>query len=239
MGIPEGADLMITPISPPEKHFIRLYGNAELAEDGTLTGELNLLAEGQSDASIRRMFTGSFMYNWEKNLEHEIRAIHPNAKILETDYKDPYRYMDGPIKIKIKYEIPDYALVSSEEIIIHSFIGSGIFKRAMAHLYTNTSIKERKYDFRDRCSRFVKFNEAIKLPGEYSLVHVPQYEAFENSVTRAEGEYTISKSGKTLRMIQEVVFNKRIYKAEEWDDYKKAVIAQKTFSDEPIILKKQ
>jgi hypothetical protein len=237
MGLPEGADLKITPISPPEKHFIRIYGNSELSADGTLTGEFTVLAEGQTDAAIRRMVTSAYKHQWEKNIEREIKNIHPTARVTGTRYEDPYDYMAGPIKLKIDFEIPGYAMVTDEEIIIHTFLGSGIFKRGMSHLYYNTGQEERQYAFRDRCSRYVKFNESIKLPGEWVLYYAPSYDAFADETAAAEGEYSVSLSGKTLRMIQEVVFKKRVYEAEEWPSYRQAVMAQKTFSDEPIILK--
>jgi len=71
MGLPEGADLMITPISAPVNHFFKIYGNSEIHTDGTLVGEFLLTAEGQSDASIRRMFTSGYRTEWDKNLEKE------------------------------------------------------------------------------------------------------------------------------------------------------------------------
>ncbi len=237
MGLPEGADLKITPLSPPEKHFIRIYGNAELASDGSLTGELTVMAEGQSDAALRRMFTSSYKNLWENNIERAIRAVHPSVRITETNYTDPYQYQTGPIKLKIKYEISDYAIVTEKEIIIHTFIGSGIFKRGMSHLYQNTSLEEREYPFRDRCSRFVKFNESIKLPGDYDLIYAPAYETFQDETAGVEGEFSLSLSGKTLRMIQVIIFKKRVYEADEWPSYRKAVMAQKSFMEEPVILK--
>ena len=63
MGVPEGADLKITPLSPPENHFINITGNSELLPDGTLEGTFTLEAEGQSDAAIRRMFTSNYINN--------------------------------------------------------------------------------------------------------------------------------------------------------------------------------
>ena len=69
MGLPEGTDLMETPLSPPENHYFRINGTSELSEDGTLTGEFTLTAEGQSDAAVRRLFTGSRRADWEGNIE--------------------------------------------------------------------------------------------------------------------------------------------------------------------------
>lgn len=238
MGLPEGADLATTPVSDPQNHFIRIFGNSEVDMDGNLAGFFTLIAEGQSDASIRRMFTSYYKNRWERSLEEELRRVHPHARVTGLDLPDPYRYQSGPIQIRMEYEIPNYALVSDEEIIMESFIASGIFRGAMAHLYMDTGLESRDYPFRDRCSRYVKFNESIKLPGEYEIVSVPQVEPFKDSTAYFEGGYQMSLSGQTLRMNMDASFNKRIYEPEEWPSYKRAVEGHKAFMEDPIILKK-
>ena len=237
MGLPEGADLAITLVSPADKHFIRLYGNSELSPEGNLTGEVNIIAEGQSDGAIRRMFTSSYRDQWEYYIEAELKKVAPSAKVQETQYDDPYNYMRGPIKIKIKYEIPDYALVTGSEVVVKSFIASYLFRRAMGHLNFDTQATTKQYPFRDRCSRYVKLNESVKLTGNYEIAYAPKAEKFADSTASFEGEYQVSKSGKTLRMLQTVVFNKRIYQPQEWDSFRRAVMDQEKFAEEPVVLK--
>ncbi|PLX01691.1 MAG: transglutaminase, partial [Marinilabiliales bacterium] len=101
MGLPEGADLMETPISPTENHFFRITGNSEISKDGTLSGEFLLTAEGQSDAAIRRMFTGNYISEWGKSVEEELLSISPQAKIIKMDFGEPYKYLESHIKIKV------------------------------------------------------------------------------------------------------------------------------------------
>ncbi len=237
MGLPEGADLAITGISPPENHFIRIYGNSELFADGTLEGEINIRAEGQSDAAVRRMFTGGYKEMWEKNIESDLKKVHPAAQLLQVEYKDPYDYMAGPIKITIKYRVPGYALVNDKEIMVKSFIASGFLKRAMGHLSFDTKNDRRDYPFRDRCSRYVQLNESVKLPGTYELVYCPSADKFEDQTAAFDGYYDVSMSGKTLRMNQVIILKKRIYNASEWPSYRKVVMAQNKFADEAVILK--
>jgi len=238
MGVPESADLMITPVSDPENHFIRIYGTSEILPDGSLEGTVNLIAEGQSDAAIRRMFTGYPAAEWEKNIEAEIKNEFPLAQILETEYEDPWQYMKGPIKLKIKYKIPGFAIVSDQEILFTPVIASEIFMRGMSHLYMNTSIGERKYPFRDRCSRLVKLEEQIKLPGKYSASYLPSAENFEGTSASFEGGYKLAIKGDVLRLNERIALNKRIYEKDEWPEYRKAVEAQKKFASEPVILRK-
>lgn len=239
MGIPGGADLAITPISPPENHYIKIKGKSTILEDGTLEGEITLEAEGQSDGSIRGLFTRSAKARWQQNLEGEIKRTHPLAQIIKTEYADPYDYMAGPITIKIKYKIPDYAIMTDENIIFVPFVASKIFQRGMAHMYQNTGIKERTYGFRDRCSRMVALEEEITLPKSMkaSIKYVPEADTLTTEIASFTGKCELNEAGSVLKLDEKLTLSKRIYAAEDWPDYRQAVMAQKKFAEEAVILK--
>ncbi len=235
MGLPEGADLAITPISNPANHYLKIYGNSELTEDGSLDGTFTLEAEGQSDAAIRRIFTGSYVSTWKDNLESQVLAAHPRAIIHDMDYGDPYDYLSAPLKIIITYSIPDYAVMTGDAIIFTPFLVSEIFKRGMSELYINTGLKERKYPFRDRCSREVQLSETVNLPYNVETTYVPDTEATSGSGATFKGSYDVA--GNKLNVSENMVFNKRIYEPEDWNSFRDAVVSQKKMAEEPVILK--
>jgi len=234
MGIPEGADLMETPLSPPEKHFFKITGNSEISTDGTLSGEFLLTAEGQSDAAIRRMFTSNYISEWEKSVEKELLRISPLARVVKMDFGEPYKYQESNIHIKVVYEIPDYAIVTNEEIIFTPLVAANLFKRGMSHLYFSDTPKQRKFGFRDRCSRLVELNETVKLPATGKLVPF-EFEnkvgddvaSFEGSINLDEDKYSFS---------EKIILSKRVYDAEDWDSFSKVVESQKLFAASPVII---
>ena len=234
MGLPEGADLMITPISAPVNHFFKIYGNSEIHTDGTLVGEFLLTAEGQSDASVRRMFTSNFKTEWKKSVEKELLRVSPQAQIIEIDFGKPYEYQSDNIHLKVKYSIPDYAIITEQEIIFIPFVASNLFRRGMSHMYINTNLDERKYDFRDRCSRLVELNETITLPHKGKLIPIDFEEKVGNDITSFEGN--IKLDGKSFEIFEKINLSKRIYKAADWDAFKKVVNAQQKFAETPIII---
>jgi len=235
-GIPEGSDLQITPVSPAENHYVKISGNSSLNSDGTLTGEIVLEAEGQSDAALRRMFTGSYKALWKSNLERELLYVSPQAELISLDFgPDPYDYMAGPLKLKIAFKIPDYAIVSESEIIFTPLAGSGIFRRALSELYINLRPEEREYPFRDRCSRSVDIEDKTTLPNGYILAWKPETESVDGTAASFEG--SISMDNATLILKEKLLFNKRIYQLEDWPDYKKTVEMQKKIINNPVILK--
>ncbi len=235
MGVPEGADLMITPVSDPRNHYLKIKGTSKLSADGTLTGEFTLDAEGQSDAAIRRMFTGGNVSTWNASMEKELISVFPRAEIITMNYGKPYNYLTEPLQIKIKYKIPDYAIVTAEEIIFTPLVVSNIFKRAMSHLNIETSLENRNYQFRDRCSRWVQLGETVTLPENFSVVYSPETPMVSGTGASFKGGYEFAE--KSVSVSQNLKFNKRVYNPEDWGSFREVVKIQNKIADEPVILK--
>ncbi len=234
-GIPEGSDLLESPISSPKNHYVKINAVSALDKSGTLKGEISVTAEGQSDASLRRMFTGSFKANWKSNLENELLKICPQAKITKSSYgDDPYKYMSGPINLSLSYEIPDYATVTDRQIIFTPIAASGIFSGAMRHLMADLKPESRSYSFRDACSRSVEISDKTTLPGSFQISWNPSAEKVAGSGASFESSFTIV--GNQLSLSEKAEFNKRIYAPEDWPSYRKAAKMQKEISQNPFIL---
>ncbi len=234
MGLPDGADLMETPISAAENHYYKIIGISELFADGTMKGEFTLEAEGQSDAAFRGGFVRTYYNYWYGVFEKELMKISPNIKIIEMNIPDFYDYSD-PLKMKFKYEIPNYAIVTNEEIIFTPIVASNLFKRFNSYLYTKTDVEERKYNFRSSCSKLIELNEEIKLPAFAESTYLPEAEKVEGSGADYTGNYKIENQ--TLKLNEKIVLKKRIYEPADWDSYKKAIESQNKFANEPVILK--
>lgn len=236
MGLPEGADLKITPVSPPENHYLKIKANTEIKADGTLTGSLELEAEGQTDAAVRGIFTRSYMSEWDKGLEAELLRIHPAAKIISAEYGNPINYMEGPINIKINFIIPGYSFTGSNEMIFTPLLATHFMSRAMGHLYMNTTIEERKFGFRDRCSRLVELEETITIPSGFKPVLPDVNTTLEGISASYTGGYSLK--GNTIELKQKVVLEKRIYESSDWLEVRPVVKAQQDMAELPIVLKK-
>ncbi len=193
-----------------------------------------LTAEGQSDASIRRMFTSNYKSEWEKSVERELLRVSPQAQITDIDFGKPYEYLSDYLHINVKYTIPDYAIVTDEEIIFIPFIAANLFGRGMSHMYFSTDLEERKYSFRDRCSRLVELNEKIVLPTTGKLVSFEFDEKVGNDITSFEGN--IELRGNTFEFHEKISLGKRVYEAEDWDAFRKVVSSQKKFAETPVII---
>jgi hypothetical protein len=237
MGVPEGADLATTPLSAPENHFLKIDGKSSLSADGTLTGSLTITAEGQTDAGIRGMFRNSNKTQWNQNVEKELLKISPLAEITGVDYGDPIDYKSGPIRITIEYKIPEYALVSGNQLLFTPVSASNLFKNYQPHLFFETWMKERKFPFRDRCSRLVDISETIFLPGNSTSVYLPESKTATGDVSYFAGRYSLND--RTLNLTERIVLGERIYEAKSWPEFRNTVISQNAFADDPVVIRIQ
>lgn len=237
MGLPEGAAMMVTPISPAENHYFKMHAETTIAKDGTLTGELFVTAEGQTDASVRNMmFARQHHSEWDKNVEKELLRISPRAVIISKTYTTTDQYLDGPVQVSYKFRIPNYATVTDKEIIFIPLTAQHPFGRALQQLSISTEPENREYPFRDRCSRSVEITENIKVPSYKKVAWQPESVDVSGDVVSYNGGYNIG--GKKVVFSEKGYFGKRVYDVEDWPDFRKAVQAQKSFEKEPVILQR-
>jgi hypothetical protein len=233
IGLPEGADLMETPISAPENHYVYMTAISEIEADGTLICDLHITAEGQSDAAVRGIFSSRYS-EWKNNVESEILRIDPRAEIISVIHTDSEKYLEQPVEITYKIKIPNYATVTDKEIIFIPFSAKQVFKRAMAHLNFDTSVEKREYAFRDRCSRLIVINEEITLPKHSKTAYLPEEKSVTSEYINYSGKYDLKK--RKLNFNQTASLGKRIYEAEEWIPFKDLVDAQNGYANQAIIL---
>ncbi|MEW6134260.1 MAG: DUF3857 and transglutaminase domain-containing protein [Bacteroidota bacterium] len=237
MGLPEGTDLMYTPISAPENHPVFIKGQSRLLPDGTLEGSFTITGEGQSESAIRSVFSGSPSTEWDKNLERELLRIHPAAVILEKSYTNPDDYLGQPISITIKYRIPGYAVAGNKGILFTPLLFNGLFMRAQPQLGMSIGISERKYAFRDRCSRWVEIEETIELPEGWQPQQLQQNVQLLGDAASFDGNALLK--GNQLSIKHKAVYNKRIYEPGEWPNFREVLKAQRWYMDNPLLLVKQ
>lgn len=230
-GVPEGSDLCVTPVSPPENHYFTIDAKNSIDLKGTLKGEFTVSAEGQSDSRLRRIFTEGWMSQWQSYLEGELLSVSPKARLISVDYgKDPKNYQAAPIKITYRYEIPDYALRGSDGVLIFKpMTMNNLYNSIKTYLRLNTSIEERKFGFTDACSRLVVLNETITLPVGYKIAKGWDEKYSSEGVVDFEG--SLGQEGTAVVLHQKLALKKRVYQSGDWEGFRKAVLLHKEFGN--------
>ena len=236
-GLPEGSDLLITPVSAPENHYFRIVADNKIDLRGTLRGTFTVRAEGQSDSNIRRMFTTGFRSDWENALERQLLSVSPLAKLKKVDYgKNPKDYQAAPIAITFTYEIPNYATVGQHELVFKPMVMNNLYNSVRSYLRIDTNMEERRFGFKDACSRLVELRETISLPKGYQLASAPVPSSQTIETPAADFEGSLEQEGNKIVLNQKLSLKKRVYEAQDWDGFRKAVEAHKAFGEEIIMI---
>ena len=216
------------------KGFEKIDGVSRLEENGTLSGRITITGEGQSDAAIRGLFRYSNKTMWFQNVERELLRLWPQAKVTQIKYSDPADYLNYNTWLAIDFSIPEFALVSGTTLLFTPLSASEVFKSFQGQLSFDTGIKERKFAFRDRCSRQVEINESIKLPQVKKVIRMAESLHKTGTAASYRGGYSLTNG--SLIFSAKAVFSKRVYDAQDWPEFKAAVDAQNRFSEQAVVV---
>lgn len=235
-GIPEGSDLCVTPVSAPENHYVRIKAENRLKSDGTLVGKFTISAEGQSDSNIRRIFTTGFQSEWRNTMEKQLLSVSPKAVMKSVDYgRSPKDYQKAPISITFTYEIPEYAMTGDGELIFKPFVMNNLYTQVLTFLRLNTDLKDRKYGFKDSCSRLVEVKEKLSLPSGYKMLGDEKHVNIDGKAADFDG--ILKQDGGKILLDTRLSLYKRVYSAEDWDDFRNSVNAYKSFGEYIVVRK--
>lgn len=235
-GVPEGSNLCETPIAPAEDHYLRVRVTGKLDEDGTLHAEYALEAEGQTDARIRRAYCEGYVEDWAQKIEREIYAIAPNTEIESIELGNDWRdYLEMPLKVKVKFKIPRYAASADGLLVYEPLVFKNVFPQGRRYEKITTKQDERRYGFKDSCSRTAEFSEQIELP----FSAVSQVREAKTVGAAADFEGTLNVGAHRLSYTQTLRMKKRVYEAGDWKDVRDALRGYEKFSKSAVVIKKQ
>lgn len=232
MGVPEGADLASTPVSPPENHYLRYRLDSVVDDDGTLRGMIRVEAEGQSDSSLRRTFTRYPIHLWKEALGREFFHVHPSAKVTEVSYPDPFDISE-PMRIQFRIEIPGYVKKGARTAMMRPLAASLPFQTALGFYWLNTGLEKREYPFRLRCSQRIELNETMKISGKWKLLPPPKLEKVQGGGADFSGTFV---TGREVKIRARLDLKKRVLQPEDWESVRKGVLEFKKIMDATLIL---
>lgn len=233
MGVPEGADLQSTPLSPPEKHYARYRLDSTIGNDGTLRGRVRIEAEGQSDSGLRRIFTRFPLHRWPEALQREFFRLHSEARVSGVVFPDPYD-ISRPMLIEFKVEIPGYLKKGERIALVKPLAASLPFQGVLGFLRLNTEIEERKYPFRLRSSQQVEIRETMKFPGSWKALSPPDLQKVSGSGADFSGELKAGNGSLDIRA--KLVLKKRIGQPEDWASVRNGVLEFKKIMETTLML---
>lgn len=234
MGVPEGADLKTTPLSPPKKHYLTYIIRSKISSNGDLKADIVIKAEGQSDSRLRGNLSRRMKSWWDIILQRELLKIHPGLKVSNLIFPDP-NDISEPIEISFSIQIKDYFIKGKKRAYITPLSSKLPFSHNMFFYRIKTHLKERMHPFRTSCSQWINVKETIMLPKGLKLNNPPKLE----SVTGSGADFFgfIKQKGNKVIIEKNLSLKKRIYEPEDWKSYRKGVLEFKKPKENVLIFR--
>jgi len=232
MGVPEGADLMTTPVSAPENHYLRYTFDSQIAADGTLRGSVRIEAEGQSDSSLRRVFSRYPVHMWLGELKKEFFRLHPAAKVSGIVFHDAGD-IARPMRIDFRIEIPGWLKRGQRVALLRPLSASLPFSGVLNFSRLATGLEQRQHPFRLRSSQRIEVRETMKLPKSWRAQAPPKLQAVSGSGADFSGTFTAADA---IDIRARLDLKKRIYQPADWESVRRGVLEFKKIMEATLLL---
>ncbi|MBD3335676.1 MAG: DUF3857 domain-containing protein [Candidatus Eisenbacteria bacterium] len=229
IGTPEGAPLASIPYSPPEESPLRMTHEAVLAEDGTLTGTIELRGEGVMDSRLRGMVGMRRM----QDVGRDIAALlaHFSPAVRGVGFEHPARDdFSQAMWVRIRYEAPEFALP----------VGGGLeFRSPMMAMTMNDGWlfragttnweEERTSDVFFYFTQLIEGSERIRLPAGYTAVATPASDTVDETYAYFLGSSEMD--GRDLLVKQHTEVRRRQIPPDGFADLRRAIEEAREWED--------
>jgi hypothetical protein len=220
IGYKEGQNLKTTDYSPPENHYYRIKSTGYVNSDNIYSGKIKITCEGQTDARMRRYLMRNTKKEGDAYFKNIIFKMFPTAKIIKLEYQNPFDISKN-MEAEIEFTADDF------------LIGNMYYKSpCLNYIYfdpVNRNVKvklpdsERKYGFRTSCTKLIKMEENIRFSHKLKKDNVvlPADKSHQGDFASLNIAYILKD--KSIGLRGTVSFNRRVYKKEEYYDFKETV----------------
>lgn len=236
MGLPEGADLMTTPLSPPENHPLRVTIDSALRPDGTIEGRMRLASDGQSDAAVRRAYRGRMRHEWPAVDRQWIAALDARAEVADVERIDPDD-LDRPFTLALSFRIPGYARKLDDGALLLVPLGPrhpvGVALQS-EEISFPTGPATRRFTARIGCTRLVALAERMELPKGFAVEGLPAAVALDGNGA-LDAKWSIADG--VLVVEETLAMRSRRIEPDEWPGLRAALEAFRKLAATPILLR--
>ncbi|MGA2174551.1 MAG: DUF3857 domain-containing protein [Verrucomicrobiota bacterium] len=179
---PEGENLKVSPIQPPEDHLIRIKTTGVLTTAGTLEAKSEVLFEGVNDDEYRNAFAHMKPDDKRRFFERSLKQTMPGArlkslKLTPEDMLD----MSSEVRAELDYSVDGMtASGSGKSVVSLPWIGKGL--GVVNFILGGTGLEKRKYPMRTYVACGLEEAISLKLSGGFgAAVSLPSCSPIEDN----------------------------------------------------------
>src|SRR5581483_3068477 len=233
---PEGEDLKVSPVAPPEEHMMRVKTTGVLTAAGALEAKSVLSFEGVNDDAYRQMFAHMKPDDERRFFERNLKESMPGArlkslKLLPEDMMD----MSSEVRAELEFSVEGLtATGSGKSVVSLPWIGKNL--GVVNFILSGAGLEQRKYPMRTEVAYGLEEDLSIKLAdgftGPVSMPACPPIEdqsvGCRESCDYKDGALDCSRALK-LKIVEfspeEYLKLKQTLKALEYNERKAPVMA--------------
>lgn len=233
---PEGEDLKVSPVAPPEEHMMRVKTTGVLTAAGALEAKSVLSFEGVNDDAYRQMFAHMKPDDERRFFERNLKESMPGArlkslKLLPEDMMD----MSSEVRAELEFSVEGLtATGSGKSVVSLPWIGKNL--GVVNFILSGAGLEQRKYPMRTEVACGLEEDLSIKLAdgftGPVSMPACPPIEdqsvSCRESCDYKDGALDCSRALK-LKIVEfspeEYLKLKQTLKALEYNERKAPVMA--------------
>lgn len=231
-GTPEGQGLTLSPHFPPEHNQFVGKSEGTISQDGTLTTRITLKATGRPDTSFRRKVHRHRRPEQRAVFESTLN-IAPNARLEELKFTDPFDYTEDS-GISMEVSASGYAAGAKRVRMFHlPLMSHPLNQLIIPDLSYSVDAEERQYGMRYHATRWVRYEETLKLPAGWKIEHVPEKQTLDSPAAALSFEVEPGDGALAYRFELTIKHNRIPQK--DYPELKKTIETMKDIANEWII----
>lgn len=229
VGSPEGEPLSRIAYSPPEESPLRVFHDAELREDGTLTGTFRLESSGALDGRLRRLVSGERRDEMLHRVARLLSPVSNHVEKIRFEHPAPDDFSQD-MWLKFTYSIPAFArpvdgAVEFKSPLMSLVLNDGLLFRAGSADWS----ENRETDVFLYYTQLLEGTEKIKLPSGYKVVDPPSSDEVDETYAYFKG--TSEMRGRTLIIEPRAEVRRRQIPPDGYKGFKKAMDEARAWGD--------
>ncbi|HVP40298.1 MAG TPA: DUF3857 domain-containing protein [Candidatus Saccharimonadales bacterium] len=232
IGHPDGVGLKEIRYSPPSESPLTVTHDADLGEDGTLTGTLRIEGRGATDSRLRRLVVRSRKRALEDAVAEILGQVGPAVRITQLTHRAVDDFT-GDMWLAVKYEMPRFAMRAGDALEFSPPAARAVKDHPL--LFAAGSVnwpKTRKTDVFLYYTQRLDINETVRLPAGYRLVEPPKLEAVADTYATFQG--AVAQTGRALSLRARAEVRRRQIPPAGYDGFRKALEALDAYAAAPL-----
>jgi len=219
-GTPEGQNLTLSPYFSPEYNRLHAAADSTISADGALHMSIRMDVAGYPGTYLRRYAERDPKPEKLARFEGYLN-IAPNARIERLDHIEPRDYSrDGWLEMAVA--APRYAAGGDDRQMFRL----PLMRHPLSYLFTRDLFygfneKEREFGLRMRATRFVRYEETIRLPDGWSCVTYPEPCSYDSP--SASVQFEITPGDGRLTYTFELTLKDHIIAPDDYPGFKKVI----------------